>query len=139
MTVIPDTNVWIEWLRRGAPGTRDETGGERVLLATVTLQELWAGVTSEGEARDVDRLYELARGAGRLVNPRGPAWILSGRALAALVRRGKVSGARLRAIRNDVLLAATAVTHDAAVLTHDTRDFGAIAQVLPLRFVSPRS
>ncbi|MGH7673100.1 MAG: hypothetical protein ACREMC_09370 [Gemmatimonadales bacterium] len=48
-----------------------------------------------------------------------------------------MGAARLRALRNDVLLAATAWVHDAAVMTKNRADFARIAEVLPVRVVGP--
>jgi predicted nucleic acid-binding protein len=108
-----------------------------VFLTTIALQELWAGARSAEERSYCDRLYELARRRGRLLNPPGAAWILSGQALSLLMRRGRVSTAGGRALRNDVLLATTALSHRAVVMTHDRADFDRIAAVLPVRVMRP--
>jgi len=136
--ICPDTNIWIEWARQ-APRTFafDRLGPATVFLVTVTLQELWAGVRSEEEGLFLERLFHVTRRHGRLLNPPGPAWILSGRALAALVHVRSLKPTRLRLLKNDALLAATAFLHDAAVLTRDRGDFDVIAEVLPVRIVTP--
>lgn len=137
MRVCPDTNVWIGWARR--PPDRllaEESGRLRVFLTTIALQELWAGARSGQERAYCERLDALARRYGRLLNPPGAAWILSGQALGVLAARRRAATARLRALRNDVLLAATALVYDAAVLTHDRADFELIARVLPVRYVT---
>ncbi len=72
-----------------------------------------------------------------LLTPPAAAWILSGQALQVLEQRGRMGAARLRALRNDVLLAATAWVHDAAVMTKNRADFARIAEVLPVRVVGP--
>ena len=138
MRVVPDTSFWIAWLR-APPVTLDLGRGGRasVLVSTIALQELWAGATRAAERSDCERLFQTARRHHRLVNPPVGAWILAGQTLAVLAHRGRLGAARLRALRNDVLLAATAWAHDAAVMTHDARDFVAIADVLPVRVVGP--
>lgn len=137
MKVLPDTNVWLAWLARAPERLPLASGGRvRVYLTTIALQELWAGVRSPAERGYWERLHELARSRGRLLNPAGAAWILAGQGLNLLWRRGRLAPARLRALHNDVLLAATAFTHGAAVMTHDTRDFERIAAVLPVRVVA---
>jgi len=136
--VVPDTNVWLAWVARAPEPFPLASGGRvRVYLTTIALQELWAGAQSPEERGYWERLYELARSRGRLLNPPGAAWILAGQGLNMLGRRGRLGPGRLRALRNDVLLAATAFTHGAAVMTHDTRDFERIAEVLPVRVVAP--
>lgn len=138
MRVVPDTNVWISWFARPPEGFPLARGGRaRVFLTTIALQELWAGARSAEERSYCDRLYELARRRGRLLNPPGAAWILSGQALSLLMRRGRVSTAGGRALRNDVLLATTALSHRAVVMTHDRADFDRIAAVLPVRVMRP--
>jgi predicted nucleic acid-binding protein len=88
-----------------------------VFLATIVLQELWAGARAPDQRAYAERLYETARGARRLLNPPAAAWILSGRTLRILDSRRGLSGARLWALRNDVLLAATAFVYGTAVMT----------------------
>jgi len=135
--VLPDTNVWIGWFGRAPEDFTLEGGRARPFLATVTLQELWAGARSVAERAYCERLFETARRRDRLVNPPAGAWILAGQALHVLARRGRFGAARLRALRNDVLLAATAWAYDAAVMTRDRRDFARIAEVRPVRVVGP--
>ena len=90
---------------------------------------------NDHEASDLATLTEAARRRQRLVSPPPPAWILAGQAVAAL-RRTTFGSARLRAIRHDVLLAATASLMGATVLTANRRDFAAIAKVIPLQWSS---
>ena len=62
------------------------------------------------------------------------------RAGGALRRRGRgrsEAPARLRTLRNDVLLAATAAVYGATVLTYNRADFAVIRRVLPVRFMVP--
>jgi predicted nucleic acid-binding protein len=82
-------------------------------------------------------VYVLAWRHRRLLNPPAAAWILSGQALQLLARSRRYGSARMRALRNDVLLAATAFVYGAAVMTHNRADFLRIAEVLPVRVVSP--
>ena len=108
-----------------------------LFLTTVVVQELWAGAPNRAERAYIERLYLLARRDRRLLNPPPAAWILSGQALRILAHTGRMGSGRLRALRNDVLLAATALLHGAAVMTRNVDDFGAIAAVLAVRVVSP--
>lgn len=135
MIVLPDTNVWLRWLRAGATtGLEDRGDRLRVFLSAIVLQELWAGVRGSREAADVHRIHELARRAGKLATPHAAAWVLSGQALAALAAKRRLSSARLRTLRNDVLLATSAVLLGATVLTENIRDFSMIAAVLPVEY-----
>jgi len=128
--VCPDTHCWLEPLVTRAPRTN-------LLLASVVMHELWAGAPSPGERAFIEHLYLLARRDRRLINPPPAAWILSGQALHVLARAHAVGSGRLRGLRNDVLLAATALLHGAAVMTRNHDDFALIAAVLPVRVVAP--
>lgn len=138
MKTFPDTNVWISWLggRTAAP---PQSGLDRyqVFLTTIALQELWAGLRSRGEARDLNALLDVATRRRRLVNPPAAAWIMTGRALRQLASRRRLGAARLGNLRTDVLLAATALAHGAAVLTYNRADFTLISTVLPVEFRAP--
>jgi len=135
LKVVPDTNVWIEWLSRHGMNREewDVTSAE-VLVSTIVLQELWAGARNERELVDLGGIYELARRRRTLANPPPAAWVMSGEALRELGKRRSIGAARLRSLRNDALLAATAVADDATVLTHNKRDFELLADVLPVSF-----
>ncbi len=131
MNVVPDTNVWIRWFReRALPEPEADEPRPRVLVATVVLQELWAGVQDDAQARDLRRLYRLARASRTLLNPPAAAWVLSGRALGVLRSRRRLGPQRLRALRNDALVAATAFVVDARVLTENERDFELLREAL---------
>ena len=138
MKVCPDTSCWIA-LERSEPAPGQQRGRVQVFLATIVLQELWAGAETASGRAYVERVYVLARKQRRLLNPPTAAWILSGQALQILARGSRFGAARLRGLRNDVLLAATALVHGAAVMTHDRVDFARIAEVLPVRVVTPPS
>jgi predicted nucleic acid-binding protein len=126
--ICPDTNCWIE-------GGLATGGRARVFLVTIVLQELWAGARRAEERAYVERLHALAWQQRRLLNPPAGAWTLAGQVLGVLARSRRFGPGRLRALRNDVLLAATAFVHGAAVMTRDRRDFARIAEVLPVRVV----
>lgn len=138
MRVIPDTNVWITWSARAPEDfSLGDRGNALPFLATVTLQELWAGARSTADRAYCERLLVAAQRHGKLLNPPAAAWILAGQALGLLARRRVFGSVRLRGLRNDVLLAATAWAYDAAVMTHNRADFAPIAEVLPVRVVEP--
>ena len=82
MTVVPDTNVWIAWLRAGI-----------ALLKGTTV-------------------------------------------LAEIAAKRRLSAARLRVLRNGALLAATAASYDAVVLTANRKDFDLLSQFLDVRYQS---
>lgn len=138
MNILPDTNAWIAWLRRRhMPEAALEAPRPRVLLATVVLQELWSGAPDAQQARDLNRLFDVARRAGTLVNPPAAAWILSGRALASLASTRRLGAQRLRSLRHDCLIAVSASLLGATVWTEDLRDFELLADVVPVNVERP--
>jgi len=137
--VCPDINVWLEWSRSGSAHLGPGDGRWRVFLATIVLQEIWAGTRTPDERRYAERLHALAHRYRRVLNPAAAAWILSGQAIGLLAQRHHVPPRRLRALRNDVLLAATAMVHGAAVLTRNLEDFRLVAKVLRVRLLEPRA
>lgn len=137
MILVPDTNVWLAWSGKlGRKSFPASVGQPWVLVATIVLQELLAGARSTVEREYFTALFRLARRHGRVVNPPAAAWVLSGLTLAKLAGR-RLGAARLRSLRNDVLLAATALTQRAAVLTYNRADFMLIRSVLPVEFLAP--
>lgn len=135
MNAVPDTNVWVRWLRDRVPLRRSpQCEAWRVHLSSIVLHELWAGVRNRREADDLRRLYTLARRRHRLVTPPAPAWIRSGQVLSELAHTRRFGPARLRSIRNDVLLAVSASFADATVLTDNVADFEVIAAITPVRY-----
>ena len=114
-----------------------QSGRAHVFVATIVLQELWAGAGTAAQRLYLERLYRLAREQRRLLNPPSAAWILAGQTLRILACTHRLGSSRLRALRNDVLLAATALFHGVAVITRNADDFALIAAVLPIRVVAP--
>ncbi len=137
MNVVPDTNVWIRWLRERRITPPDGVPRARLLVSTIVLQESWAGVSDTAQDTDLRRLYNLALRSRTLLNPPAAAWVLAGQALKALASRRAIGSQRLRVLRNDALLAASVLVNDGIVLTENRRDFALIAEVMPVRVSHP--
>lgn len=139
MIVVPDTNVWLMWSEKlgWEKSFPANVGQPSVLVATIVLQELLAGARNTAEREYFTALFRLACRYRKVINPPAAAWVLSGLTLAKLARRRRLGAARLRSLRNDVLLAATALAHGAAVLTYHRADFTLISTVLPVEFLAP--
>ncbi len=87
MRVIPDTNVWITWSARAPEDlSLGDRGDALPFLATITLQELWAGARSTADRAYCERLLVEAQRHGKLLNPPAAAWILAGQALGGGAR-----------------------------------------------------
>src|SRR2546422_9533561 len=112
MRVIPDTNVWITWSARAPEDlSLGDRGDALPFLATITLQELWAGARATADRAYCERLLIEAQRHGKLLNPPAAAWILAGQPLGLLARRRVFGAARPEAIRNGVLFGAAALAY----------------------------
>src|SRR5438477_4983618 len=70
MRVVPDTNVWITWSARAPEDlSLGDRGDALPFLATITLQELWAGARSTADRAYCERLLVEAQRHGKLLNP----------------------------------------------------------------------
>src|SRR2546426_4728802 len=65
MRVVPDTNVWITWSARAPEDlSLGDRGDALPFLATITLQELWAGARSTADRAYCERLLVAAQRHG---------------------------------------------------------------------------
>lgn len=128
VTVLVDTSVWIEYFRdTGVPGTAflqksaDSDGAFRTCGPVI--MEVLAGARNDDDLATMTSI--LSRGHGILTQPEH----FDG--AASLYRACRAQGITVRSMI-DCLIATIAMDEDVEVLHHD-RDFGAIAQVIPLR------
>lgn len=131
--VLADTSVWITALRRQDPASVErQAGAESVLwLSAVVVEELYAG--ARGKDRNVVEAVEAGfTASGRILVPDLTEWKEAGLLLAAVgVHFGYEQIGRNR-LTNDALLAVTACRRNLTLLTANPRDFGRLAQLLPL-------
>lgn len=129
--VLPDTSVWIRILRDGAGEQilRRALRGQRILLASVVAQELYAGTAGRDDRRDLDRIRSALVSAGLTVVPSFEDWCTAGIWLARYARlRGRIDS---RAHRNDTLIVLCAAQSRATLLTWNVRDMARWARFLP--------
>ena len=133
--VVIDSNVYVDWINRG--------GHEGVLfqretvkyLSAVVLMELRAGAFSQRDRRFLRRLETAFERAGRVLTPSRAVFAQAGNALRRLqADRGYNIGAS-HSIANDVLIALSARSIGALVVTQNERDYRAIQAVRPFRLV----
>jgi predicted nucleic acid-binding protein len=131
--VVIDTNLYINWLNEGRH--------EQVLfqrdavkyLSAVVVLELYAGAFSPRDRRVLRGVVAAFERAGRMLVPSGAVWEEAGHVLRALqASRGSV-GAGYPSLVNDVLIALSARTVGATVMTSNERDFAAIRRVRPFK------
>ena len=131
--LVIDTNVYIDWLNGGR---YEEILFQRdavKYLSAVVLMELRAGAFSPADRRVLRRLEAAFERTGRLL---APTWIVFAEAGDALRQLQVDQGYGIRAGRsivNDVLIALSARSIGATVVTQNERDYRAIERVRPFR------
>jgi predicted nucleic acid-binding protein len=133
--IVLDTNVYIDWLNRGLHETVMLGPGLVRYLSAVVVMELRAGVSHRASRDAVDALTRGYRSAGRLVAPSSEVFERAG----AVLRKLKLAGHNVRdaSLCNDVLIALTARSIGATVVTANAADFASIQQVEPFAFELP--
>ncbi len=127
--IILDTNIYIDWMNRGAREPLMLATGMVRYLSAVVLMELRAGAHGRGGRLAVDQIARGYRAAGRLIAPTEIVYDRAG----SLLRKLKLAGREVRSasLVNDVLIALTARQRGATVLTANTSDFEAIRELEP--------
>ena len=125
--VLIDTCVYIDWLNQGR---HDEvmlgTGVVRYLSAVVVM-ELQAGAQHRGARSATSALIRAYRSAGRLAVPSSEVFERAGGVLRQLKLAGR--DVRQASLCNDVLIALTARSIGASVVTVNLDDFAAIRRI----------
>jgi predicted nucleic acid-binding protein len=120
--VIFDTAVLVDELRTGRHRKRIELVDGLVRTSSVVLAELWRGATGTGE-RDFLRI--LAKNHP-ILTPTEKNWIESGEILSKIRADHGFSPSKLRDLHFDVLIALTARSHGARLVTSNRADFETI-------------
>ena len=131
--VVIDTNLYIDWLRTGRhEGVLFERDVVKYLSAVVVL-ELYAGAYSSHDRRVVRGVVATFGRVERILVPSGAVYEDAGHVLRALNQsRGyRLSGSP--SLTNDVLIALSARSIGATVVTGNERDFAAIREVRPFK------
>ena len=125
--ILIDTCIHIDWMNQGL---REEImlghGFVRYLSAVVAM-ELRAGAQHRGARDAVSAVIRAYRSAGRLVVPSAEVFERAG----AVLRQLKLAGRDVRqaSLCNDVLIALTARSIGASVVTGNVDDFTAIRRI----------
>jgi predicted nucleic acid-binding protein len=117
--IILDTSVLVDDIRTGRFGPRIATLNGVIRNSAVVMAELWRGVV-----KPVER--EFLRALGRnhpTLTPTEKNWLESGEMLGEIrADRGFTAG-KLRDLHFDVLIALTARSHGARLITSNRADF----------------
>jgi predicted nucleic acid-binding protein len=121
--VILDTSIFINHLRHGY--YQDQIGSLDGLVRTssVVLAELWRGVSKTAERGFLEALGRIHP----ILVPTRQNWLYSGQLLAKMREDRGFTPDKLRNLHFDVLIALTARSHGARLITADRTDFELIA------------
>jgi predicted nucleic acid-binding protein len=125
--VVFDTSVLVQDFRRALYARRMAALAGVVRLSSVVLAELWRGVSTPSER---DALKDLENNHPILIPTIGN-WLDSGRILNRMRSDNGFEPAKLRDLHFDVLIALTARSHGARLITSNRADFALIQKYKP--------
>ena|SRR5258708_2820635 len=127
--VIFDTSVLVDDLRTGCHQLRIQSMAGLIRSSAVVLAELWRGATKAAER---DFLRTLAKNHP-ILSPTENNWIESGQILGKLRAARGLAPGKLRDLHFDVLIALTARSCGARLITSNRADFEMIHHYRKLR------
>ena len=130
--VVIDTNLYVDWINRGAHEDVLFRGETVRYLSAVVMMELRAGASTRRDRRFLQGLERAFESARRILLPSRAVFADAGDALRSLQATGFRIGAS-HSIANDVLIALSARSIGATVVTRNERDYRAIQTVRPFR------
>ena len=117
--VVLDTSIFVDELRSGRHQQKIESITGLLRSSSVVLAELWRGASKPAER-------EFLRSLGRnhpILTPTEKNWLDSGRMLEAIRSDRGFSPEKLRDLHFDVLIALTARSYGARLITSNRTDF----------------
>jgi predicted nucleic acid-binding protein len=127
--VIFDTSVLVDDLRSGRHQQRIQSLTGLIRTSSVVLTELWRGATKPAE-------WKFLRALGRnhpILTPTEKNWLESGQLLGKLCGNRGFLPDKLRDLHFDVLIALTARSYGARVVTSNRDDFEMINSYKKIR------
>lgn len=122
--VIFDSSIFIDHLRTDCHAERIAALDELVRTSAVVLAELWRGAATQAEQaflRALERQYPI-------FTPTEKSWLESGQILRKMQRDRGFEPNKLRDLHFDVLIALTALSQGARLLTSNRADFELIRE-----------
>lgn len=131
--IVIDTNVYIDWLNSGQHEAVLFQPGSVKHLSSIVMMELWAGAFAPRDRKLLRNITSSFSRVGRLLLPTVTVYEEAGEVLRRLqLVRGYTSGGA-SALVNDVLIALSARSIGATVITQNKRDYVAIQGVRPFK------
>ena len=137
---IIDTDLYIELLRTGsyhdiiAEIYSNET--PNIYFSSVVAQELLSGVVSEDGKKNVETIFRPFEKVGRIVTPGHIVWKEAGEILSELRIKRPDLKTKLSQMVNDVLIAMSARSIGAAVVTLNSSDFETIKTIRNFSYIT---
>ncbi len=131
--VIIDTNVYIDWMNDGLYETVIFQRDALKHLSAVVIMELAAGAFSVRDRRLVREISSAFGSVGRIVAPTVSMYQEAGVVLRRLQESLGYTLASAHGLTNDVLIALSARSIGALVITQNDRDFAAIQKIRPFK------
>jgi predicted nucleic acid-binding protein len=117
--IIFDTSVFIDHLRTGCHQQRIASVSGLIRTSSVVLAELWRGATKTAER---EFLHTLEKNHP-VLTPTEKNWVESGQILGKIYMDKGFTSDKLRDLHFDVLIALTARSHGARLITSNRADF----------------
>jgi predicted nucleic acid-binding protein len=133
--VIIDTNLYVDWLNEGRHETVLFQRETVKYLSAVVLMELSAGAFSVRDRKLVQEVKSAFARVGRILVPSFTTYEEAGDVLRRLQESRGYTMASAYALTNDVLIALSALSIGATVITQNERDFVAIESIRSFKLV----
>jgi len=131
--IVIDTNVYVDWLNEGRHEAILFQREAVKYLSAVVLMELSAGAFSARDRRLVREVTSAFAKVGRILLPTVTIYEEAGDVLRRLQESRGYTVASAYGLVNDVLIALSARSIGATVITQNERDFVAIQTIRPFK------
>jgi predicted nucleic acid-binding protein len=131
--IVIDTNVYIDWMNEGRHEVILFQREAVKYLSAVVLMELLAGAFSLGDRRLVQDVTSAFAKVGRILAPTASIYEEAGDVLRRLQMTRGYTMASAYGLTNDVLIALSARSIGATVITQNEQDFVAIQTIRPFK------
>lgn len=136
--VVIDTNVYIDWINEGRHEAVVFQSEAVKYLSAVVIMELSAGAISVGDRRLIREVTSTFAKAGRILVPTVSNYQEAGNVLRRLQESQNYTMSSAYGLVNDVLIALSARSIGAVVITQNERDFVAIQTIRPFKLAVVR-
>ena len=129
--LIIDTNIWIDWINRGAYEDLLLNKDLVKYLSSIVLMELYAGTDKPRDKKQVDQLVLAFQRTHRIISPSIENYREAGQVMARLKHRHGTQIKKMIGLSHDILIALTARTIGAMVVTANRQDFETLQGLCP--------